>query len=71
VINTFYNVAFPFVFAVGLLMAILGIIKLLFSSQEEDRSKAFKIILWGIIGIVLIVSARYITYTILGEAGNS
>lgn len=71
VINTFYDVAFPFVFAVGLLMAILGIMRLLFSSQEEDRSKAFKIILWGIIGIVLIVSARYITYTILGETGNS
>lgn len=70
-INTFYDVAFPFIFAVGLLMAVLGIIKLLFSSQEEDRSKALKVVLWGVIGIVLIVSARYITYTVLGETGDS
>ncbi|USN57393.1 MAG: hypothetical protein H6766_02910 [Candidatus Peribacteria bacterium] len=46
VINTFYDVGFPFIFAVGLLMAVLGIVKLLFSDKEEERSKALKIILW-------------------------
>lgn len=71
VINTFYDVVFPFVFAIGLLIAILGIIGLLFSDKEEDRSKALKTILWGVIGIILIVSARYITYTIVGESGAS
>ncbi len=70
IINTFYTIGFPLIFGVGLLMAILWIIGLLFSDEEWERAKALKIIGYGVAGIVIIVSARYITYTLLGESGT-
>lgn len=71
IINTFYDIALPLVIAIGILTAMLWIYKLLFSSDESDRSKAVSYILRGVVGIVLIMSAKYITFSLLGEWWNS
>jgi hypothetical protein len=71
IIDTFYDVAFPLVLGIGILFAIIGGYRLLFSDEEGDRDIAIRYIIRGIIGIILIMSARYITFVLVGETGTS
>lgn len=60
VFNKIMNVLVPIIIVVGILSAILGFYKLMFSSDENAVKEGTRYVIFGIIGIIVIVSARFI-----------
>lgn len=58
------NVLLPLIVVLGILTAILWFYKLLFSSDEKAKSEWIKYIWYGVLWIIIIVSAKYIWTTI-------
>lgn len=54
------NVLVPLVIIIGILSAILGFYKLMFSSDENATKEGTRYIIYGIIGIIIIMSAKFI-----------
>lgn len=54
------NVIIPIIIIVGIAIWIIGIYKLFFSSNEDDTKKWIQLIIYWILWIVIILSARYI-----------
>lgn len=54
------NVLVPLIILIGILSAILGFYKLMFSSDEKATQEGTRYIIFGIIGIILIMSAKFI-----------
>lgn len=58
--NKIMNVLVPLIILIGILSAILGFYKLMFSSDEKATQEGTRYIIFGIIGIILIMSAKFI-----------
>jgi multisubunit Na+/H+ antiporter MnhB subunit len=59
------DVVVPLIIALATLVIILAFYKLMFK-QEEEKSAAMKYLIWGIVGIMLVMSAKYLS-TIIYE----
>ncbi|MEI7562167.1 MAG: hypothetical protein WCJ39_00080 [bacterium] len=65
VFDRFIGIVLPLVVAIGILLALLGFYKIMFSSDEKAVGDGTKFIIYGVIGIILIVSAKYIGTSIV------
>ena len=54
------GIVLPLVVAIGILLALLGFYKIMFSSDDKAVGEGTNFIIYGVIGIILIVSAKYI-----------
>ena len=50
----------PLIIVVGILIALLGFYKVMFASDDKAVGEGTKYILYGVIGIIVIVSAKFI-----------
>ena len=64
IIQIVMNVVVPLVFIVSLLVIILGFYTLMFGEDDDHIKKGTKYIIWAVVGIVVIMSARYLATTI-------
>ena len=60
VFDTLMNVLVPLIIIIGILSAILGFYKLMFSGEDTARKEGIKYILFGVLGIIIIVSAKFL-----------
>ena len=58
--NRLIGIVLPLVVAIGILLALLGFYKIMFSSDDKAIGEGTNFIIYGVIGIILIVSAKYI-----------
>lgn len=58
--NKIMNVLVPLIIIIGILSAILGFYKLMFSSDENAVKEGTRYIVFGIVGIIVIMSAKFI-----------
>jgi multisubunit Na+/H+ antiporter MnhG subunit len=54
------NVLVPLIIIIGILSAILGFYKIMFSSDDAATKEGTRYIIYGVIGIILIMSAKFI-----------
>lgn len=60
VFNNLMNVLVPLIIIVGILSAILWFYKIMFSSDDKAVSEWAKYIIFGVVGIIVIMSAKFI-----------
>lgn len=60
VFNRLIGIVLPLVVAIGILLALLWFYKIMFSSDDKAIGEGTNFIIYGVIGIILIVSAKYI-----------
>jgi len=60
VFNKVMNVVVPLIIIIGILSAIIGFYKLMFSSDENAVKEGTRYIIFGVIGIIVIMSAKFI-----------
>lgn len=60
VYNKVMDVGVPLIIIVGILSAILGFYKMFFSTDDTGTQEWVKYIAYGLIGIIIIMSAKYI-----------
>ncbi|HRX63694.1 MAG TPA: hypothetical protein P5060_01170 [Candidatus Absconditabacterales bacterium] len=68
------NVITPLVIVVGIIIGIIGAYRLMFSSSAEETKNGVQLIVYGIIGIIIILSAKYIGSVIfedIFQSGNT
>ncbi|MFA7298754.1 MAG: hypothetical protein WC010_03875 [Candidatus Absconditabacterales bacterium] len=58
--NKIMNVLVPLIIIIGILSAILGFYKIMFSSDDNATKEGTNYIIYGVIGIILIMSAKFI-----------
>lgn len=58
--NKIMNVLVPLIIILGILSAILGFYKLMFSSDDKAVQEGTRYIIFGVIGIILIMSTKFI-----------
>lgn len=58
--NTIMNVLVPLIIVLGILTAILWFYTIMFSSDDKATSEWTRYIIYGIIGIIIIMSAKFI-----------
>ncbi len=46
----------PLLYALAFLFFLIGVVRLLFSMQEEKRNEGKKFILWALVGMVVLFS---------------
>ncbi|MEI7919382.1 MAG: hypothetical protein WCH65_04190 [bacterium] len=54
------NVLFPLIIVLGILLAMIGFYKIMFSSDDKAIGDGTNFIIYGVIGIIIIVSAKFI-----------
>ncbi|MFA5747801.1 MAG: hypothetical protein WC872_01675, partial [Candidatus Absconditabacterales bacterium] len=54
------NVLVPLIIIIGILTAILGFYKLMFGTGDEETKAGSKYLIFGVVGIIIIVSAKYL-----------
>lgn len=62
-IKKIMDVLVPLIITIGILIALLWFYKILFSSDEKSIAEGTNYILYGIIGIIVIMSAKFISTT--------
>jgi len=62
-------IAVPLIIIIGILIAILAFYKLFFSKTDEDIVKGSKILLRWILGIIILLSARFIAVKFAWSSG--
>lgn len=50
----------PLVVVIGILIALLGFYKVMFSSDEKALADGTRYIIYGVLGIIIIMSAKFI-----------
>jgi hypothetical protein len=63
----------PMIVVIGILIAIIGFYKIMFSGDEKAVGEGTKFVIYGLVGIIVIMSAKYIwsnIYGILTPAGG-
>lgn len=60
VFSKLMNFLVPMVVIIGILVALIGFYKLMFSSDEKAVSEGTKYIIYGALGIIVIMSAKFI-----------
>ena len=71
VFNKIVNVVTPIIIIVAIAVWIIWAYKLFFSDKEEDTKKWFMLIIYWILGIIIILSARYIWNVIFEDMFRS
>lgn len=61
------NVLVPLIIIIGILISILGFYKILFSSDDKAIGEGVKYVTFGLVGIILIMSAKYIATTMYSD----
>lgn len=64
------DVLFPVMVVIGVLMAMLGFYKILTSSDENKIKEGMTIILSGVIGIIIMYSAKYLSHALFAHVFN-
>ncbi|MFA7284197.1 MAG: hypothetical protein WC004_00035 [Candidatus Absconditabacterales bacterium] len=70
VIDLFKTYVFPIVIILAVLLAIFGFMDIMISDSEEKRNKGVNYFIWGIVGIIIFVSAEFIFNNLYGVVGN-
>ena len=70
IVDIAVNIIIPIMTFVGIIVSILGFYSLMISDSEEETNKAWKYIVFGVIGIIIMISAWYITETLFGVSGT-
>ncbi|MCX6825039.1 MAG: hypothetical protein NTY80_02330 [candidate division SR1 bacterium] len=73
VFNSVMNILLPLVIIIGILSAILGFYKLMFSSDDAATKEGTNYIIYGVVGIIVIMSARFIgqnVFDLLNPSGG-
>lgn len=65
IIDIVKKVITPLVIIIGVLLAILGLYELFWSTKEDGTKKWMNYILWWVIGIIIIVSANFLADTLV------
>ncbi|MCS6983001.1 MAG: hypothetical protein NZL83_02305 [Candidatus Absconditabacterales bacterium] len=60
-------IVIPLVIFMGIFLALIGFYRLFVSNNPDDIQTGFNYIIWGIVGIVVMVSARYIGFVIWND----
>ncbi|MEI6426000.1 MAG: pilin [Candidatus Absconditabacteria bacterium] len=58
------NILVPIIIVIGILMAMFGFYKILFSSDDKAISDGVKLIGFGVVGIIIIMSAKFFSTTL-------
>jgi len=66
--STVINLLIPMIIILGVIIAIVGFYKMMFSDSEEWTKQWSKYLIRGIVGIVIMMSARYLANTVLFES---
>lgn len=66
IFNKIINVVTPIIIIVGILMGIIGAYRLFFSDSAEETKKWIQLVIYWVLWIIIILSARYI-WTIIFE----
>ena len=69
--NKIMNVLVPLIIIIGILSAILGFYKIMFSSDEKATSEWTRYIVFWVIGIIFIMSAKFIGQNIFDILWNA
>ena len=56
--------AIPVAVFLGILFAIISLYKIMFSDEENALGKLSGLLTWGIVGIIIIMSAKFIGNTL-------
>ncbi|MBS8121567.1 hypothetical protein [Candidatus Vampirococcus lugosii] len=65
------DIIIPILILVGIIVAIFGFYKLMFGKDsEEEQKKGISFMVRGTVGILIMISALFITDTVIGEAGT-
>lgn len=65
--NNILDLLIPIIIIIWVLIAIIGFYKMMFSDSEEWTKEWSKYVIRGIIGIVVMMSSRYLANTVLFE----
>ena len=65
------NILIPILIILGLLLAFVGFYKLMVSDKEDERKKWLNFVIWWVIWIILMVSAKFITNALFWQYGSS
>lgn len=66
IIAVLQKVIVPVIVIIGVLMAILGFYEIMSSEKADDQKKGFSYVLWGVVGIIIILSASFIANRLVG-----
>lgn len=55
------GVVVPLIIIAGIIIAMLGFYKLMFAEGEDEVKHGISYIIWGTVGIIVMMSAKYIT----------
>jgi len=61
------KIILPIVIVIWLLIAFIGFYKLFFSDKEDERKKGLNFFVWWTIWVILMVSAWFLTFTLVGH----
>lgn len=65
VFDKIMSILLPLIVVVGILIGLLGFYKVMFSSEEKAVAEGSRYIIYGVIGIIVIVSAKFIGNSIV------
>jgi len=65
------NILIPILIILGLLLAFVGFYNLMVSDKEDERKKWLNFVIWWVIWIILMVSAKFITNALFWQYGSS
>ncbi len=61
IIDKALGIVVPLIIISGVIIAILGFYKLMFADGDEEMKTGMNYIIWGTVGIIIMMSANYIT----------
>jgi hypothetical protein len=64
-IERLITIAMPLIITIGIATAFVGAYKMMSSSKEDALKEGGRLIIYGIIGIVIIVSAKFLANTLV------
>lgn len=56
----------PLLYALAFIFFLIGVVRLLFSLEEEKRNEGKKFVLWGLLGMVVLFAVWGIVKMLLG-----
>ena len=66
-IGIWTKILIPILVVIWLLIAFVGFYKLMFSEKEDERKKWVNFVTWGTVWVVLMISAEFITNTLISR----
>ena len=64
-ISWFLDLAVPIVISVGVLMVLFGCYKMMATDKEEAVKEGGRLVIYGVIGIIIMISAKFIGNTLV------